>query len=558
MNWSAAALSSTGTSHSESGASIMKPNSVNVDRLVAPARIKFSEVFNICGPFVDRHLQDGRGGKNVARGRSWTLTFAGLHAGVCRMANVLLTLGVRPGDRVMLVSKDCPAFYFAFLGAARIGAVAIPTNSFLRATDYAYMLADSKAKVVLVSDGTIDEVLPALAQPGVAVEHCIAIDGPRQGWQFLDDLLAAASPECSIAPTTANSPCFWLYSSGSTGEPKASVHEHKDMIYTSEHYAVGMLGVTEDDVIFSAPKLFFAYGLGNSLSFPLWAGCTAILLEDRPSAKNTLDMIERFEPTLYFSVPTLYAAQVAAMEESRAIKMARTRLCLSGGEPLPPAVIERWKRLTDVDVLDGIGSSEALHIYAQNLPGRLKLGSAGQVVPGYRLRILNAEGEEASDGEPGELVVQGESIAKLYWNKPQKTASSWTTDGWFRSGDTMYRDVDGYFFFCGRGDDMLKVGGIWVAPFEIESALAAHPAVIEAAVVGAPDENGLIKPKGFCVLRDHGLAGRALEQELIGFIKQRLAPFKYPRWIEFIEELPKTASGKIQRYKLRRTGEAVL
>jgi benzoate-CoA ligase family protein len=358
-------------------------------------------------------------------------------------------------------------------------------------------------------------------------------------------------------PTTATSACFWLYSSGSTGAPKASVHEHKDMIYTSEHYAVGVLGLNEDDVIFSAPKLFFAYGLGNSLSFPLYAGCTTVLLEDRPTADNTLDMIERFEPTLYFGVPTLYAAQVVAMEKGRRIKIPRTRYCLSGGEPLPPAVMERWKRLTGTDVLDGIGSSEALHIYAQNLPGATKAGSAGRAVPGYRLRIINADESEAPDGQPGELVLQGQSVAKSYWNKPERTAAAWTKDGWFRSGDTMYRDADGYFFFCGRGDDMLKVGGIWVAPFEIESALAAHPAVIEAAVVGAPDENDLTKPKAYCVLRDPARAGPEMERELIAHIKERLAPFKYPRWVEFVDELPKTASGKIQRFKLRasnRTG----
>jgi benzoate-CoA ligase family protein len=543
--------SSTDTSRSDRGNATMAVNGVHVDRSMTPARIEFPETFNICGPFVDRHLQEGRGAKAVALGRTWTLTFAQLHDGVCRMANVLRSLGVAPGDRVMLLAKDGPAFYFGFLGAARIGAVVIPTNTFLRAADYAYMLADSKAKVVLVSAGTIDEVVPALAQPGVAVEHRIAIDSPRDGWRKLDDLLAAASPDCPVAPTSPNSPCFWLYSSGSTGAPKASVHEHKDMIYTSEHYAVGTLDLTEDDVIFSAPKLFFAYGLGNSLSFPLWAGCTAILLEDRPTAENTLNMIRRFEPTLYFGVPTLYAAQVAALEKSGAMSMERVRLCLTGGEPLPPAVFERWKRLTGLDVLDGIGSSEALHIYAQNMPGRTKLGSAGQVVPGYLLRVIDADGKDAPDLEPGELVVQGGSVAKFYWNKPERTASAWTKDGWFRSGDTMYRDADGYFFFCGRGDDMLKVGGIWVAPFEIESALAAHPAVMEAAVIGASDENGLIKPKGYCVLRDSGQAGAALERELIGFIKQRLAPFKYPRWIEFIDELPKTASGKIQRYKLR-------
>ena len=282
------------------------------------------------------------------------------------------------------------------------------------------------------------------------------------------------------------------------------------MIYTSEYYAVGTIGLAEDDVIFSAPKLFFAYGLGNSLSFPLWAGCTAILLEDRPTAQNTLDMIEQFEPTLYFGVPTLFASQIAAMEKTRAITMAHMRLCLTGGEPLPPAVFERWQRLTGVAALDGIGSSEVLHIYAQNLPGRTKLGSAGQTVSGYRLRILGADDKEAPDCEPGELVVQGESIAKLYWIKPERTASAWTTDGWFRTGDTMYRDADGYFFFFRRGDDMLKVGGIWVAPFEMKSALAAHPAVIEAAVIGAPDEIGLIKPKGsLCCAIPGGQAPRS-------------------------------------------------
>ncbi|PWT93667.1 MAG: benzoate-CoA ligase family protein [Proteobacteria bacterium] len=526
-------------------------NTVQVDRSVRPARITLAESFNVCGFFVDRHLAEGRVDKPVARGRAWTLSYRELHTGVCRTANVLRSLGIRLGDRVMLLARDGPAFFFGFLGAVRLGAVVIPTNTFLRAADYAYMLADSKAKVVLASDGTIEEVIPALSQPGVAVEHRIAVDTPRSGWLRLNDLVAAASPECPITPTAPNSACFWLYSSGSTGVPKASVHEHKDMIYTSELYAVGVLGLNDDDVIFSAPKLFFAYGLGNSLSFPLYAGCTAILLEDRPTAVNTLDMIQRFEPTLYFGVPTLYAAQVAAMEKGRHINMPHTRYCLSGGEPLPPAVMERWKRLTGTDVLDGIGSSEALHIYAQNQSGATKPGSAGRAVPGYRLRIINADDTDVPDGQPGELVVQGESLAKYYWNKPERTAAAWTKDGWFRSGDTMYRDADGFFFFCGRGDDMLKVGGMWVAPFEIESALAAHPAVVEVAVVGAPDENDLIKPKAYCVLRDGRDAGPDLERELIAFIKERLAPFKYPRWIEFVDELPKTASGKIQRFKLR-------
>ncbi|MGA6929145.1 MAG: benzoate-CoA ligase family protein [Pseudolabrys sp.] len=529
----------------------MKHNRVAVDRSVSPSQISFTPSFNLCGLFVDRHIEEGRADKILARGRDWTLTYGALQTAVCKFGNALKALGIRPGERVMLLAKDTPEFFISFLGAIRIGAVVIPTNTFLRTSDYAYMLADSKSKAVIVADGPVDEILPAIEQRGVEIEHRIAIDSVRPGWLSFADLVANASADCPITETTANSPCFWLYSSGSTGAPKASVHEHKDMVYTSQYYAVETIDTAENDVIFSAPKLFFAYGIGNSFSFPLYTGCEAILLEDRPTAENTLDMIERFSPTIYFGVPTLYAAQVAAMEKGRRVEMKNTRICLSGGEPLPPAVMERWNRLTGVDVFDGIGSSEGLHIYAQNLPSRIKTGSAGPVVTGYQLRIVDPAGNEAPEGVPGELVIYGESFAKFYWNKPEKSAATWTKDGWFRSGDTVYRDDDGFIFFCGRGDDMLKVGGIWVAPFEVESALAAHPDVIEAAVIGAADKDGLIKPKAFCVLRHPEKATPQTEQDLIQFTKQRLAPFKYPRWVEFLDELPKTASGKIQRFKLR-------
>lgn len=529
----------------------MKKDTVSVNRSSTPSSIDFAPCFNLCGFFVDRHLSEGRGPKVFARGRTWTLTFDQLHASVSKFANALKSLGVAPGDRVMLLAKDTPAFYIAFLGAIRIGAVVVPVNTFLRADDYAYMLRDSEAVAVVAANGPIDEVIGALEKAGGSAKHRIAVDGPRTGWLSLDDLLAGALADCPIEPTTANTPCFWLYSSGSTGAPKASVHEHKDMVYTSQYYAVETVGIAENDVIFSAPKLFFAYGIGNSFSFPLYIGCEAILFEDRPTAENTLDMIERFRPTVYFGVPTLYAAQVATIEAGRAVAMAQTRICLSGGEPLPPAVMERWNRLTGVGVFDGIGSSEALHIYAQNMPGRLKEGSAGPAVTGYRMRVIDNNGHDVADGTPGELLLHGYSLAKFYWNKTEKSAATWTDDGWFRTGDTVYRDADGFYFFCGRGDDMLKVGGIWVAPFEVESALAAHPDVIEAAVIGAPDKDGLIKPKAFCVLRDSGKANSRTAVELIQFTKDRLAPFKYPRWVEFVDELPKTASGKIQRFRLR-------
>ena len=302
-----------------------------------------------------------------------------------------------------------------------------------------------------------------------------------------------------------------------------------------------------------APKLFFAYGIGNSFSFPLYTGCTAILLEDRPTAENTLDMIERFKPTLDFGVPTLYAAQVAALGSGRTIEMKQARMCLSGGEPLPPAVMERWNWLTGVPVLDGIGSSEGLHIYAQNLPGAIQRPDRpARPFPGYRLRVIDTEGAEAPDGQPGELVVQGESFAKFYWNKPEKTATAWTRDGWFRSGDTMYRDEDGYFFFCGRGDDMLKVGGIWVAPFEVEFGARGTPGRDRsgrdrrARRKRADQAEGILRPTR------SGKAGPAMAEELIRFTKQKLAPYKYPRWVEFLDELPKTASGKISALQAAR------
>jgi benzoate-CoA ligase family protein len=529
----------------------MKKDTVNIDRSSTPSRITFAPSFNLCGLFLDRHIEEGRGNKVLVRGRTWTLTFGELHAAVCRFANALTSLGVGKSDRVMLLAKDTPAFYIAFLGTIRIGAIVIPTNTFLRASDYAYMMSDSGAVAVIAANGPIDEAVHALEKAGAGVKHRISIDGPRDGWLAFDDLLANAATECPITDTTANTPCFWLYSSGSTGSPKASVHEHKDMVYTSQYYAVETLEITQTDVIFSAPKLFFAYGIGNSFSFPLYIGCEAVLFEDRPTAENTLDMIERFKPTIYFGVPTLYAAQVAAIEAGRTVSMRQTRICLSGGEPLPAAVMARWNKLTGVGVFDGIGSSEGLHIYAQNLPGRLKEGSAGQAVTGYKMMVVDADGNEVPNGTPGELILHGESFAKFYWNKPERTAVTWTKDGWFRSGDTVYRDDDGFFFFCGRGDDMLKVGGIWVAPFEVESALASHPDIIEVAVIGAPDKDGLIKPKAFCVLRDRNKANADTADALIQFTKDRLAPFKYPRWVEFVDELPKTASGKIQRFRLR-------
>lgn len=528
----------------------MQDNTFTVDRSVQPAKLNLSDTFNVCVPLLDRHIMQGRTTKSVARWRDCDLSYEQLYKDVLRLGSALKHLGLEQGDKIVLLVKDRPAYYQTFLASIRIGAVIIPANTFLLAKDYAYIFQDSGAKAVFVSDGTIVEVSSALKSGGSQVRHTISTDSRHEGYLFIDDLMNDSEPVCPPAPTTPSSQCFWLYSSGSTGSPKASVHEHKDIIYAAEHFGAGIIGIGENDIIFSAPKLFFAYGVGNSFAFPLYAGATAILLEDRPTPDNTIDMLNRFDPTIYFGVPTLYAAQLALIDKGKKLNINRLRFCHSGGEALPVALYERWKKATGLEIYDGIGSSEALHIYISNRPGHTKPGSSGLPVPGYDVRLVNADGQETTAGEVGEILVRGDSVTKFYWQKPEKNKTSWT-DGWFRSGDQAYRDADGYLYFCGRDDDMIKVGGIWVAPFEVETALISHPAILEVAVVGAPDEQDLIKPKAYCVLRDTYKPSQALESELIMHVKTTLAPFKYPRWIVFVDELPKTASGKIQRFRLR-------
>jgi len=515
-----------------------------------PERIAFSPVFNVTVPLLDRHLREGRSDFVVAQWRDRKMILRDLFANVCRTGNLLKRLGVNPGDRVMLLLRDHPSFYYAFLGAARIGAVPIPVNYFLRAADYEYMLNDSGAKVVFASQHVLSEIEPALAAKGVDVPHRICGDGSPPGWQSLDELLANESEQCEPAQTTAETDCFWLYSSGSTGSPKASVHQHKDMIYTSQLYGIGIAGIKPGDVMFSPAKLFFAYGLGNSLSFPLWIGATVTLIEERPTPENTLEAITRFKPSHNFGIPTLYAGQMEAIDRGYPADLSSLRFCATGGEIMPVPLLEKWKRYAKADIYDAIGSSEVLHFYTSNRDGAFRPGSAGQIVPGYEAKVLDDEGRPVGVDEVGQLWIRGESTAKYYWNKPEKTAES-MRDGWFGTGDMVRCDADGYFYFCGRGNDMLKVGGIWVSPSEMESALVAHPDVLEAAVIGAEDENQLIKPKAFVVLRDNAMGSDAKAKELSDFLKTKLAPFKYPRWVRFVPELPKTASGKIQRFRLR-------
>jgi benzoate-CoA ligase family protein len=449
-----------------------------------------------------------------------------------------------------MVVKDCAEFFYMFWGAIKAGIIPVPLNTLLRREDYRFIIEDSKCAALVWSPELEGEVKGALAEVRTRPLVTLPVDG---GGQSLRAELERARAELEAVPAAATAACFWLYSSGSTGRPKGTVHRHRDMVATSQLYGVDVLGVREDDVCFSAAKLFFAYGLGNGMTFPLWTGGTAVLLEAKPSPQSTFETIERFRPTLFFGVPTLYASQLQALERARP-DLSSVRLCASAGEALPADIFARWKERTGLTILDGIGSTEALHIFISNQLGEVRPGSSGRVVPGYEARVANDAGE-VPPNEPGRLQVKGPSTAAYYWNNPQKTAATMLGGGWLDTGDMYVRDDDGYYHYCGRSDDMLKVGGIWCSPIEIESTLVSHPKVLEVAVVGAPDPSGLVKPEAYVVLRD-GIAGSdALASELMLHCKSRLAPYKFPRRIHFVDELPKTATGKIQRFRLRQLAE---
>jgi len=512
--------------------------------------ILLAESFNVAVPFIDRHLIEGRGAKTAIRTTREDVSYKQLAERVNRAGNALLGLGLARGDRVLMIVKDCPAFFYVFWGAIKAGVVPVPLNTLLRAADYAYIIENSGCAALIYSPEYASEVEPALAQSPHKPRSTMRIEG---GLDSFDRLLANASTDLQPVMATPESDCFWLYSSGSTGRPKGAVHLQRDMVFTSQHYGVETLGAREDDVFFSAAKLFFAYGHGNAMTFPLWVGGTAVLSDERPSPPMTFGIIERFKPTLYFGVPTLYAAQLQALESSKP-DLASVRACVSAGEALPADIFRRWKEKTGLTILDGIGSTEALHIFISNRLNDVKPGASGRMVPGYDARIVDEHGKPVTDGEPGKLWIKGNSTAKYYWNNPTKTAET-MVDGWLNTGDTYIRDAEGYYTYGGRTDDMLKVGGIWCSPFEIEARLIEHVAVLEAAIVGRADSDGLIKPEAYIVLKEaaaiSGDDGAALRQALLEHCKSGLAPYKYPRWINFVGELPKTATGKIQRFRLR-------
>jgi benzoate-CoA ligase len=474
------------------------------------------EPFNLAQYFVDRHVAEGRGSQIaiVYEGRRYS--YSEIAALVNQAANGLRRAGVQPGDRVLIVLPDSPEFVAAYFGAMKIGAVAVPTSTALRPADYAVLAEESQARIV--------------------------VSAPV--WQ------AEPPAPLDCAPTAPDDPAFWLWTSGSTGPPKAAVHRHCDWLACCEGYARGVLGIHPHDVTFSSAKLFHAYGLGNGLMFPFYVGATTVLYPGKPLANAILACAHECRPTLFFAVPTHYAAMLHETDSANPYDLSCVRLGISAAEPLPAEIVRRWRARFGFDVLDGIGSTEVLHIYISNRPGSLRPGSSGVPVPGYEVRIADENGRDLPAGETGDLWVRGPSNATHYWNRPQFTAQR-MREGWFFSGDKYRVDAGGYYWYAGRSDDMFRVSGEWVSPIEVEGALIAHPAVLEAAVVARLGEDGLPAACAFVTLKQPAAAGEELAGDLRRFVRARLAGYKRPRRIEFLDELPKTATGKVQRYKLR-------
>ncbi len=537
------------------------------------APILLPDQFNAATYFIDRHLQEGRGEKIAIEAEGARVSYRQLWESVNRFGNGLRQLDVRVEERVFLLLLDGPEFAISFFGAIKIGAVPVPVNTLLKPADYQYILNNTRARVAVVSESLYAQIRAIAREQLRYLKHIIVVgaESPEDTLRFRD-LIEQNSPDLEAEPTSKDDAAFWLYSSGSTGFPKACVHLQHDMVVCAERYAKAVLGMTENDRCFSVAKLFFAYGLGNALYFPLAVGATSILWPGPPKPRKIFEIIERHRPTLFFSVPSNYsallafepgkahagtAAPVRPVERSSTspnFDLSSIRYGVSAGEALPAALFHRFKERFGVEILDAIGSTEVLHVFIANHPGAVRPGSSGQIIDGYEAQIVDEHDQPVKPGDIGNLLVKSDSTCSHYWNQHEKSKS--TIEGhWIRTGDKYYQDADGYFWYAGRSDDMLKCSGVWVSPVEIEAVLIEHPAVQEAAVVGREDFDQLLKPAACVVLKDGAAGTPDLAHELQEFVVSRLPVFKRPRWVEFLDELPKTATGKLQRYKLRERGD---
>jgi len=519
------------------------------DHGTSPPRVSIPRQYNAAWDLVQRNLQAGRSGKTAYIDDQGSYTFGDLAERVNRFGNVLAGIGLGQEDRVMLCLLDTIDFPTTFLGSIQAGVVPIAANTLLTAADYDFMLGDSRAKALVVSQALWPAFAPIVGKHKT-LKHVIISGNDPKGYPSLAELMMGVSPNFEPAPTTCDDFCFWLYSSGSTGTPKGTVHLHSHLIQTAELYGKAILGIREEDVVFSAAKLFFAYGLGNGLTFPLSVGATTVLMAERPTPQAVFQRLRQHQPTIFYGVPTLFGALLASPDMIRREEVPRLRVCTSAGEALPADLGRRWTELLGVEILDGIGSTEMLHIFLSNRAGEVRYGTTGKPVPGYAVRLIGEDGNPVAPGEIGELQINGPSSAVMYWNSREKSRHTFMGE-WTRSGDKYIESSDGYFQYCGRSDDMLKVSGIYVSPFEVEGALMTHDSILEAAVVAHADTDELIKPKAYVVLKAGVEPSDALREALKLHVKEKLAPYKYPRWIDFVAELPKTATGKIQRFKLR-------
>jgi benzoate-CoA ligase family protein len=508
--------------------------------------------FNAAAYFIDRHIQEGRGDKVAIECEGVQVSYRQLLESVNRVGQGLRALGVRIEERVLLLLLDTPEFGASFFGAIKIGAVAVPVNTLLKAADYEYLLNDSRARVAIVSQPLLS-LIQAIPKAHLQFLKTIVVAGGEPGPGILSygELIRNSPLTLDPEPTSKDDAAFWLYSSGSTGRPKACVHLQHDMVVSAERYAKGILNMTENDRCFSVAKLFFAYGLGNGLYFPLAVGATSILLPGPPKPESVFEAIERHRPSLFFSVPSNYAKLLAhTAADGHEFDLSSIRHAVSAGEALPAVVFHRFKERFGVEILDAIGSTEGLHMMISNVPGAARPGSSGKVIPGFEARIVDDNNRPVAQGEIGNLLVKADSTCAYYWNQHEKTKD--TIEGhWIRTGDKYYQDEDGYFWYAGRCDDMVKVSGVWVSPIEIECVLLEHPAVQEAAIVFRKDADELPRPVACIVPREGAAVTPALTRELQEFVRSRLPVFKRPHWIEFFAELPKTATGKVQRFKLR-------
>ncbi|SDH83943.1 benzoate-CoA ligase [Alteribacillus persepolensis] len=510
--------------------------------------------YNAALRFIDENANSSNKHKTAVVCDDQTLTYQEVFEKVNQFGNALFNINVESENRVLIAAHDSPEFVTAFFGSIKIGAVPIPVNTMMQPHDYEYFLNNSRAKVFVVHEDIWERIEP-YRDRFLFLKHVIVIQSGNSTRtdviNFHEFVGNAASTDLKPVYTTAEDVAFWLYSSGSTGNPKGVIHRQRSMEAAYENYASNILNIKNEDRTFSASKLFFAYGLGNGLYFPFGAGATTIFLQERPTPERVFETIETKKPTIFFGVPTLYGAMINYVSEhDRLPDLSSIRVCVSAGEPLPAEYVKKWKELFNLNILDGIGSTEALHIYLSNREDNVKPGSTGTIVSGYDAKIVDETGRKLPPNEIGDLLIKGESITSGYWLNLMENYNKFQGE-WMFTGDKYYQDEEGYFWYSGRSDDMLKVGGIWVSPIEIESTLLTREDVLETAVVGAKYENNLVYPKAYVVLKNKDEASDELKETLKLYVKQNLAPYKYPREVEFVDELPKTATGKIQRYKLK-------